>query len=121
MLFAESSADLQPVGIEILELVADVLQASPNDISIEGHTDSRPISSGRYPSNWELSTARATSVLRHLTEHVGFDPTRLSAAGYADTRPLAPNDTVEGAARNRRVEVVVTSDVSLAPVLEPDA
>jgi chemotaxis protein MotB len=121
VLFAESSADLQPLGIEILELVAEVLRASPNNISIEGHTDSRPISSGRYPSNWELSTARATSVLRRLTENIGFDPTRLSAAGYADTRPLAPNDTPEGAARNRRVEVVVTSDVSLAPVLEPDA
>ena len=121
VLFDESSADLQPVGIEILELVAEVLRATPNNISIEGHTDSRPISSGRYPSNWELSTARATSVLRHLTENTGFDPTRLSAAGYADTRPLASNDTPEGAARNRRVEVVVTSDVSLAPVLEPDA
>ncbi|HWM18476.1 MAG TPA: flagellar motor protein MotB [Ilumatobacteraceae bacterium] len=121
VLFDESRADLQPVGIEILELVAEVLRATPNNISIEGHTDSRPISSGRYPSNWELSTARATSVLRHLTETTGFDPTRLSAAGYADTRPLASNDTPEGAARNRRVEVVVTSDVSLAPVLEPDA
>jgi chemotaxis protein MotB len=121
VLFDESSADLKPVGIEILELVADVLRASPNNISIEGHTDSRPISSGRYPSNWELSTARATSVLRHLTENIGFDPARLSAAGYADTRPLASNDTVEGAARNRRVEVVVTSEVSLAPILEPDA
>jgi chemotaxis protein MotB len=120
VLFDESRADLQPVGIEILELVADVLRASPNNISIEGHTDSRPISSGRFPSNWELSTARATSVLRHLTETVGFDPARLSAAGYADTRPLASNDTVEGAARNRRVEVVVTSDVSLASVLEAD-
>jgi chemotaxis protein MotB len=121
VLFTESSADLQPIGVEIVELVADVLRASPNDISIEGHTDSRPISSGRFPSNWELSTARATSVLRHLTDVVGFDPARLSAAGYADTRPLALNDTVEGAARNRRVEVVVTSDVSLAPILEPDA
>ena len=121
VLFDESRADLQPVGIEILELVAEVLRATPNNISIEGHTDSRPISSGRYPSNWELSTARATSVLRHLIENTGFDPTRLSAAGYADTRPLASNDTPEGAARNRRVEVVVTSDVSLAPVLEPDA
>lgn len=121
VLFEESSAVLQPQGIEILELVADVLRASPNNISIEGHTDSRPISSGRYPSNWELSTARATSVLRHLTENIGFDPTRLSAAGYADTRPVASNDTPEGAARNRRVEVVVTSDVSLVSVLEPDA
>ena len=121
VLFEESSAVLEPQGIEILELVAEVLRASPNNISIEGHTDSRPISSGRYPSNWELSTARATSVLRHLTEHIGFDPARLSAAGYADTRPVAANDTSEGAARNRRVEVVVTSDVSLVSVLEPDA
>ena len=120
VLFDESRADLQPLGVEILELVAEVLRASPNNISIEGHTDSRPISSGRFPSNWELSTARATSVLRHLTENTGFDPTRLSAAGYADTRPLAANDTTEGAARNRRVEVVVTSEVSLASVLEPD-
>ena len=107
VLFEESSAALQPVGIEILELVAEVLRASPNNISIEGHTDSRPISSGRFPSNWELSTARATSVLRHLTENVGFDPTRLSAAGYADTRPLRPQRHTRGrgtqpAGRGRR-------------------
>jgi chemotaxis protein MotB len=120
VLFDESRADLQPVGIEVLDLVAEVLRATPNHIAIEGHTDSRPISSGRFPSNWELSTARATSVLRHLTEQIGFDQARLSVAGYADTRPVAPNDTVEGAARNRRVEIVVTSEVSLAPILEPD-
>ncbi|MGH9132733.1 MAG: OmpA/MotB family protein, partial [Ilumatobacteraceae bacterium] len=121
VLFEESHADLQPIGIQILDLVADVLRSASNNVSIEGHTDSRPISTTRFPSNWELSTARATSVLRHLTENIGFDPARLSAAGYADTRPLAPNDTPEGAARNRRVEIVVASDVSLAPVLEPDA
>jgi chemotaxis protein MotB len=121
VLFDESRADLQPVGIEVLDLVAEVLRATPNNIAIEGHTDSRPISSGRFPSNWELSTARATSVLRHLTDNIGFDPARLSVAGYADTRPLASNDTVEGAARNRRVEIVVTSEVSLAPILDADA
>jgi chemotaxis protein MotB len=117
VLFDSGKADLQPSGLQILDLVATALQAIPNDISIEGHTDAHPISNSRYPSNWELSTARATSVLRYLIDAHGMPPQRLSAAGYADTRPIDDNTTTAGASRNRRVEIVVNSTVSLAPVL----
>ena len=122
VLFDESSADLQPLGIEILELVAEVLRASPNNISIEGHTDSRPISSGPLPV--ELGAVDRPGDLGapppHREHRVRPDP----GSPLPDTPTpgrCATNDTPEGAARNRRVEVVVTSDVSLASVLEPDA
>ena len=118
VLFTAGQASLQPDGVAILDLVAAALAAIPNDISIEGHTDSRPISTARFPSNWELSTARATSVLRYLIDVHHLDPLRLSAGGYADTRPIGDNSTEAGAARNRRVEIVVLSNVSLQPVLD---
>jgi chemotaxis protein MotB len=119
VLFEAAQATLQPDGIGILDLVLPSLRDLPNDIAIEGHTDSRPISTSRYPSNWELSTARATSVLRYMLLQ-GFDPNRISAAGYADTRPVADNATSEGQAANRRVEIVVLSDIPLDPALEID-
>lgn len=108
VLFTEGDAAVQPGGQEILQVVAEALSDKSNSIIIEGHTDSRPISTSRYPSNWELSTSRATSVLRFLTEDAGLDASRLSAAGYADTRPIAEGDDPESLARNRRVEIVVT-------------
>jgi len=77
---------------------------------VEGHTDSLPISNARFSSNWELSTARATSVLSLLLERHGVLPERLSAAGYAEFRPIASNATPEGRARNRRVDVVLLLD-----------
>ncbi|MGE0139079.1 MAG: flagellar motor protein MotB [Ilumatobacteraceae bacterium] len=119
VLFESGQATLQPAGIAILDLVLPALRDLSNDIAIEGHTDSRPISTTRYPSNWELSTARATSVLRYLLLQ-GFDPNRISAAGYADTRPIADNATPEGQAANRRVELVVVSDIPLDPALKID-
>jgi chemotaxis protein MotB len=119
VLFQPGRADLQPGGVQILDLVGQALATIPNNISIEGHTDSKPISNARFPSNWELSTARATSVLRYLVDQHHMDPARLSAAGFSDTRPIGDNATPEGAARNRRVEIVVLATVSLAPVLAP--
>ena len=113
VLFDPGEADLRPEGAAILDQLASALDKLPNKLSIEGHTDNTPIS-GRYPSNWELSTARATTVLRSLIEQHGFDPDRLQAAGYADTRPVAGNDTPEGRAANRRVEIVVLGDVAAA-------
>ena len=90
-------------------MVADALMDVPNHVMIEGHTDSRPISTARYPSNWELSTARATSVLRYLVETRGFPGERASAAGYADTHPVEAGTSASALARNRRVEIVVLS------------
>jgi chemotaxis protein MotB len=120
VLFDSGSAQLQDEGLYLLDLVAEALSSVPNQLSIEGHTDSRPISNAKFASNWELSTARATSVLRFLIGRHGLEGTRMQASGYADTRPIDDNSTAGGAARNRRVEVVVLSDVSLQPVLEPD-
>ncbi len=120
VLFASGSAQLQDEGLYLLDLVAEALSSVPNQLSIEGHTDSRPISNAKFASNWELSTARATSVLRFLIGRHGLQGNRMQASGYADTRPIADNSTPEGAARNRRVEVVVLSDVPLQPVLEQD-
>lgn len=117
VLFADGRADIQASGVEVLDIVSDALRDTDNRIAVEGHTDSRPISTARFPSNWELSTTRATSVLRYLVDRTGFDPDRISAAGYADTRPVAGNYTVEGAARNRRVEIVVLSSAPLDPLL----
>jgi chemotaxis protein MotB len=119
VLFEPGQATLQPEGLAILDLVTQSLMTLPNDIAIEGHTDSRPISTSRYPSNWELSTSRATSVLRYMLLQ-GFDPARVSAAGYADTRPVADNTTAEGQSANRRVEIVIVSDIPLDSAVEID-
>lgn len=113
VLFEPGRADLQPEGLQILDIITDALAPTPYDLAVEGHTDSRPISTSRFPSNWELSTARATSVLRYLVDAHGFDPTRLVAGGYADTRPLDAAPTAEAQAKNRRVEIVVLSGVPL--------
>ncbi len=107
VLFAPGEAAIQPDGFLVLDVVADALLEVPNDVMIEGHTDSRPISTAQFPSNWELSTARATSVLRYLLDAREFPDDRVSAAGYADTRPVDAGTSADALARNRRVEVVV--------------
>jgi chemotaxis protein MotB len=112
VLFAPGSAELQPGGTGALDAVAAALRALDNRIAIEGHTDDRPISNSRYPSNWELSTSRAGAVLRYLVDAHGLPAQRMVAGGYAEQRPLAGNDTVEGRARNRRVDVAVLSEIT---------
>ncbi|MCK8823543.1 OmpA family protein [Fuchsiella alkaliacetigena] len=100
---AEIREEAFPVLGELAELVAEI----PNQIMVEGHTDNLPISTERFPSNWELSTARATNVVRYFIEEQGLEATKLSAAGYSEYRPIAPNDTAENRAQNRRVDVIV--------------
>ncbi len=107
VLFESGSADLRPGAREVLDRISPILAEIPNHIRIEGHTDNVPINTFRFPSNWELSTARATSVLQYLLQLEASNPGRLSAAGYGEYRPLDTNDTVEGRARNRRVDVVL--------------
>ena len=119
VLFESGQASLRPEGLSVLDSVLGTLRGIPNDLMIEGHTDSRPVSNTRYGSNWELSTARAVSVLRYM-ELQGFPVDRLSAAGYADTQPIADNATSEGQSQNRRVEIVIISDISLDPALVID-
>jgi chemotaxis protein MotB len=118
VLFESGEADLTPLGLNIMKQVGQVLAALPGkNIQVEGHTDTNPIH-GRlqqqYPTNWELSTARATTVLRYLIEQTGMDPTYFSAAGYADTRPVMTNETEEGRAQNRRVEIVLYPDRAIS-------
>lgn len=104
--FAPGEANIsQDTEIVINALVED-LKNSQAKIRVEGHTDSTPISNARYPSNWELSTARASAVLAKLIE-LGISPKRLSAAGYGGFQPIAKNSTSEGRAKNRRVDVVI--------------
>ena len=106
VLFDLGSADLRPQGARVLDAIGPSLAKVKNTLSVEGHTDNIPISGGAFPSNWELSTERATTVLRYLlTKRVS--PARVSAAGYADQRPLVGNDTPVHRARNRRVAIVV--------------
>ncbi|MGB8713812.1 MAG: OmpA family protein [Onishia taeanensis] len=106
LLFDSASASLTPSGEATLAQLTDKLSAFPGRISVEGHSDNRPITTSRYPSNWELSSARASAVLRFLTQQ-GIGATRLRAIGYADTKPLSSNDDAQGRASNRRVELVL--------------
>ena len=106
ILFAPASADLTGGGERLLNDLAAALKSQPHTLSVEGHSDDRPIATARYPSNWELSTARATRVTRHLIDQ-GLAPDRVRAIGYADTRPLAENSSPEGRSRNRRVSFVL--------------
>jgi chemotaxis protein MotB len=107
LLFASGQATLQPAGFPLLNEVAQLLNVDKSHpITVEGHTDNIPISSSQYPSNWELSTDRATTVVRYLIAK-GVNRERLGAVGYADLHPLASNATAAGRAKNRRVEIVL--------------
>jgi len=105
--FDLGEATLKPEAMTALRKIAPVLKELPNALRVEGHTDNWPIRTERFPSNWELSVHRATNVVRFLIEEQGFDPDRLSAAGYAEYRPIRPNDTAENRAVNRRVDIVI--------------
>jgi chemotaxis protein MotB len=107
LLFDSGSATLQPAGLPLLEEISRLLNVDhKHPITVEGNTDNQPIQSSQFPSNWELSTDRATTVVRYLIAH-GVADQRLSAAGYADLHPLASNATAAGRARNRRVDIVL--------------
>ena len=109
-LFKPGQADLQLSARPVLDEVIRVVNKYPNyKIHIQGHTDDEPISTERFPTNWELSAARATAVLRYFIDK-GAEPERMTATGYADTFPLARNDTVPGRAKNRRVEFVLEKE-----------
>ncbi len=109
VLFASGKADLRVDSLSKLEKVASVLKTTVSDLNvgIEGHTDNVPITHSGWKSNWELSTARALSVLHHLEDNEGISPKRLSATGYGEFRPVASNATKAGKQDNRRVEIVI--------------
>jgi len=111
ILFDSGSAEINPKGKELLRVLAKSLKENENhNIVIEGHTDNVSLTAylmKRFPSNWELSTARASAVAHFFQEVGGIDPQRLSARGYSFYRPVAPNDTEEGRRQNRRIEIVL--------------
>jgi chemotaxis protein MotB len=105
--FNSGSAEIRPGSQGAFERLAKVLAEAPSDLRIEGHTDNVPIHNARFASNWDLSTARATTTVRLLVTNYGVDPRRLAAAGYAEYRPIAANSTAVGRALDRRVDIVV--------------
>ncbi len=127
ILFSPGQALLQPALVKAMGAIADVLAPTDFPITIEGHTDNVPINTLQFPSNWELSAVRATTVLRLFVDS-GVVPDRLTAIGYADTRPVEPNLLADGRARNRRVTILIDSadpekgkevDLESRPVSQP--
>ena len=108
LVFDRGKADINNDGRVALSAIADEVMTRPIKMRVEGHTDSTPIHTTQFPSNWELSTARSTAVIQFFIEKKNFEPARLSAAGYAEFHPLADNETEEGRASNRRVDLVIT-------------
>jgi len=111
ILFDSGSAAISPRAIPALEKLARILKPLKNPIRVEGHTDDRPINNERFPSNWELSAARAAGIVR-LFARIGVDPARMMAAGLAEFRPVADNSTARGRNENRRVSLVITDTVA---------
>ncbi|MFD2189683.1 OmpA/MotB family protein [Pistricoccus aurantiacus] len=106
LLFSTGRGTLRRSGYRTVKQLLEIVERYDGEVSVEGHTDNLGINTFYYPSNWELSTARATAIVRYFLE-AGIDPSRVRAIGYADTRPLASNETAEGRAANRRVEVIL--------------
>jgi chemotaxis protein MotB len=111
ILFPSGAGEFAPVAEPVLDKLAEVLKPFPNPIRVEGHTDDRPIRTTAFPSNWELSAARAASVVHQFTRQ-GIDPLRLEIVGFGEFHPRQPNDTSEGRNANRRVVVLVLEEVS---------
>ncbi|MEI6414923.1 MAG: OmpA family protein [Pseudomonadota bacterium] len=116
VLFSPGKAELAPGGEVLLARIVETLRGTPLSLSVEGHTDNRPIANQRFPSNWELSGLRAAIVARYLIAQ-GLPSAHIQTVGYADTRPRAPNTTAEGRARNRRVTLVL--DLAKEPTSKP--
>ena len=110
ILFGSAESEIQPEAYETLNKIIDILSKIDNPVIIEGHTDSFPIKSKKYSSNWELSTARATSVIDYLVESKRINPRRLSAVGYGEFVPIAENTSNSGRTKNRRVDIIILNN-----------
>ncbi|MBM4358941.1 MAG: OmpA family protein [Deltaproteobacteria bacterium] len=119
VLFRSGSDELDPRALPLLEALGKELKEKPVVIKVEGHADTRPINTPRYPSNWHLSSARATAVVLVLAQKSGIPPARLGAAGFGEHQPVASNDTDEGRSKNRRVDIVIGLDPTVED--EPEA
>lgn len=115
LLFRSGSARITEQGTRLLQRIGAVIKPMDRRIRIEGHTDDLPIATRRYPSNWELSAARAVEVVRFFAERAGISPTLLSAAGYGSFKPKASNDTEANRAANRRVEIILGREEKNGP------
>jgi chemotaxis protein MotB len=111
--FDSGSATIRPDSIDAISRLAEVLKQRPEDLRVEGHTDNIPIHNAHFASNWELSTSRATEMIRILNTRFGLPSERLSAAGYAEFHPVSSNDTAAGRAQNRRLDIVILSPYQL--------
>ena len=116
LLFASGQATLSPAGLDVIKRLAAILNKNEYQVSVEGHSDTVPIQTRQFASNWELSSSRATSVLRELVRD-GVSAGRLRAVGYAETRPIESNETPAGRAANRRVELIM--DITQPPKAAP--
>jgi chemotaxis protein MotB len=124
IVFKSGSADILPQGTEVLDKLADAIKDSTDTIRVEGHTDDTPISDKlkvKYPSNWELSAARASAVARYFETKHFINPKRLESLGFSMYHPVAPNDSDENKQRNRRVEIVLKPAAEPEPAKEPAA
>ena len=121
ILFPSGEAEITPAGLKVLQRVGNIIKnVEDKTIRVEGHTDNvsiRPSLQKQFPTNWELSTARATNVVRFLQDKVGMDPTRLQAVGFSEYHPLASNDKPVGRSKNRRIEIALLPMTS-APKLQ---
>lgn len=121
VLFDSGKADLKPEALKILSFLGNLLNTkefADRYIRVEGHTDNVPIRTAKFPSNWELSTGRASSVIRYYVENSNFKPYRFSASGYGEYYPVANNDTAIGRAQNRRVDIVILRDSEIKEALK---
>jgi len=109
LFFDSGRADIRIDGIPLLDKLAQLLNEIPNDVTVEGHTDNLPINTVAFPTNWELSAARAARVVRYFTENKALDARRFAAMGYGEHRPVATNATAEGRSKNRRVVLLIKS------------
>lgn len=111
LLFDSGKSEINPEGISVLRDMGHKLEQFDGKVIVEGHTDNVSIRTEKFPSNWELSISRAVNIVRFLAEEVGINPIQMSAVGYADTKPLVPNDTPENRRRNRRVEIILVPQI----------
>jgi chemotaxis protein MotB len=107
LLFNSGKSEINPEGISVLRDIASKIENFEGEVIVEGHTDNVSIRTEKFPSNWELSISRAVNIVRFLAEEVGIKPIKMSAVGYADTKPVVSNDTPEKRRRNRRVEIIL--------------
>jgi chemotaxis protein MotB len=120
VLFDPGKTDIKPAGKKALEQLTQVLKAIPDrQFQVSGHTDNTPIKTGKFRSNWDLSTARAVEVLNFMIKS-GMEPNRLSAAGYGEYDPIAANDTPANKAQNRRIEIVIVPNLEELPQLQAE-